>query len=158
MGEPCTEDRDARAHLVIKLLKLGSVLSQPMTVGLCQPMGLTQSELKILMALEGEGALAGCDLSKVLGIPAMTVSRSAALLKRRGWVEEQELLSNRRRKLFALTDAGREAHAQVMAHLHPIGQDLLCAFDPTQIQALAATADTISEEAVRWAPRSAANP
>lgn len=157
MGEPCRDDRDARAHLVIKLLKLGSVLSQLMTIGLCQPMGLKQAELKILMALAGEGALAGCDLSEVLGISAMTVSRSATLLKRRGWVEEQALPSNRLRKLFALTDAGREAHTRVMAHLHPIGQDLLCALDPTQIQALAASVDTFSDEVVRWARRSAAD-
>jgi DNA-binding MarR family transcriptional regulator len=73
---------------LIRLLKLGSFINAPMKDGVCDPSGLSQIELKVMMALSGEGDLAGHDLVEIMGLPAMNVSRALAALKQRGWIED----------------------------------------------------------------------
>ena len=76
------------AALLVDLLKLGTFIARPMREGVAEPMGLSQNDLKIILALGGEGELAGHDLSDIMGLPPMNVSRAIAALSERGLVEQ----------------------------------------------------------------------
>src|SRR5512139_2102424 len=84
--------------LLVRLLKLGSFVNGPMKDGVCDPFDMSQIEMKVLMALAGEGDLAGHDLVEIMGVPAMNVSRALAALRERGWIEDARDPDNRRRK------------------------------------------------------------
>jgi hypothetical protein len=84
---PGTSETDP-ADLLIRLLKLSSFVSGPMRDGVCDPAGIAPAELRIVMALAGEGALAGHDLVEITGLQPMNVSRAMAQLRGRGWIEE----------------------------------------------------------------------
>ena len=53
-----TKTVPAPAHLLVRLLKLGSFISGPMRDGVCDPAQISSNELRVIMALAGEGALA----------------------------------------------------------------------------------------------------
>src|SRR5688572_29336303 len=104
-----TESGPSDLALLIRLLKLGSLINTPMVDGVCEPSGISQIKLKVLMALSGEGELAGHDLVEIMGMPAMNVSRALAALRARRWIEDCADPDNRRRKPVRLTPAGRDA-------------------------------------------------
>ena len=83
-----TKTVPAPAHLLVRLLKLGSFISGPMRDGVCDPAQISSNELRVIMALAGEGALAGHDLVEITGLPPMNVSRAIATLRERGWIED----------------------------------------------------------------------
>ncbi|MEN9718587.1 MAG: hypothetical protein RIQ99_1465 [Pseudomonadota bacterium] len=84
MNAPPNAAQSEAFDLLIRLLKLGSFINAPMKDGVCDPSGVSQIELKVMMALAGEGDLAGHDLVEIMGVPAMNVSRALATLRERG--------------------------------------------------------------------------
>jgi len=102
---------DSNFHLLIRILKLGSFVNGPMKDGVCDPSGVSHLEVRVMMALSGEGELAGHDLVEIMGVPAMNVSRTLAALKARGWVEQASDPTNRRRRPVRLSAAGTAAYA-----------------------------------------------
>lgn len=93
-------------ELLVQLLKQASIVSRPMLEGVAAPNAISVNELKIVMCLGGEGALAGHDISDIMGIPPMNVSRALAALAERGWIEAVHDPANRRRKPVQLSEAG----------------------------------------------------
>ena len=69
------------------MLKFASLISRPMRDGVADPAGLSSNELRILMALSGEGESAGHYLAELMGMHAMNVSRALASLHAMGLVE-----------------------------------------------------------------------
>ena len=102
------------AALLVDQLKLGTFIARPMREGVAEPMGLSPNDLKIILALGGEGELAGHELSEIMGLPPMNVSRAIAALRTRGLVESGEDASNRRRKPVRLTAAGMDLFRQTI--------------------------------------------
>ena len=51
--------------LLVAMLRFASVISRPMRDGVADPAGFSSNELRILMALSGEGESAGHDLARV---------------------------------------------------------------------------------------------
>jgi DNA-binding MarR family transcriptional regulator len=80
--------------------------------------------LRIVLALGGEGELAGHELSDIMGVPPMNVSRAIAALTQRGLVEPGQDKSNRRRKPVRLTGAGQQLFAQTIPSMSRVGNDL----------------------------------
>jgi DNA-binding MarR family transcriptional regulator len=111
--------------LLVQLLKLCSLLSDPMKQGVCDPAGASDQEIKVLMALAGEGPLAGHDLVHINGSTPMNVSRAIAGCKARGWVEDHVDPDNRRRRPVRLTAAGEAAYRQMQPMLHDVAVALL---------------------------------
>jgi len=117
-----TFERDVA--LLVDLLKLGTFIGTPMREGVADPLGLTTTDLRILLALGGEGELAGHDLSEIMGVPPMNVSRAIGVLTERGLVEPGHNRSNRRRKPVRLTEAGEALFAQTVPAMERVGADL----------------------------------
>ena len=98
--------------LLIDLLKLATFIAGPMRDGVAEPLALSSNDLRVILALGGEGELAGHDLSEIMGVPPMNVSRALASLLERGLVELGSDPANRRRKPFRLSAQGRATFAQ----------------------------------------------
>jgi DNA-binding MarR family transcriptional regulator len=116
MGQTEDENRDDVSTL-IALLKVATLIHKPMRDGVAEPLGLSPNELRILMALGGEGALAGYELSDMIGLPPMNVSRALDSLHRMGLVEQVADTKNRRRKPHRLSEAGWETFAATEARI-----------------------------------------
>lgn len=136
--------------VMIRLLKLGSFVNMPMKEAVCDPAGLTPTELKVLMALAGEGPLAGHDVVGITGMAAMNVSRAISALSRRGWIEEARDPDNRRRRPVTLSAAGREAYAGIERDIAALAAGVLAGIAPRQQQDFAGTADAIIDSLADW--------
>jgi len=141
---------DDSFDLLIRLLKLGSFINAPMKEGVCDPSGISQIELKVLMALAGEGALAGHDLVEIMGVPAMNVSRALATLRDKGWIEDAHDPDNRRRKPVRLSAAGEAAYALTLPAAQQVARDLLGGLTARQQRDLAALADKVIGNMTQW--------
>jgi hypothetical protein len=120
------------AALLVDLLKLATFIARPMREGVAEPMGLSANDLKIILALGGEGELAGHELSEIMGLPPMNVSRAIAALSTRGLVEPGEDASNRRRKPVRLTAAGSAMFQQTIPAMATVGGKLFADFTPDE--------------------------
>jgi DNA-binding MarR family transcriptional regulator len=122
-----TADASARplAPQLIQLLKLATMISRPMQDAVASPNGISMNELKIIMCLAGEGPCAGHDLTSLMGIPPMNVSRALASLAERGWVEPAVDPANRRRKPVRLSALGAAAQDAMTADIGDVARQLL---------------------------------
>lgn len=141
-------------ELLIRLLKLGSFINVPMKEGVCDPSGVSQIELKVLMALAGEGELAGHDLVEIMGVPAMNVSRALAALRERGLIEEARDPENRRRRPVRLSPAGHAAYRELLPATNAVAQALLGDLTPRQRREFAALSDKVIAAMTAWIARS----
>ncbi len=147
---PFAAAQDDQFGLLVRLLKLGSFINAPMKEGVCDPSGISQIELKVMMALAGEGALAGHDLVEIMGVPAMNVSRALATLRDKGWIEDAQDPENRRRRPVRLSAAGEAAYAQSLPAAQQVAQDLLAGLSPKQLRDLAALSDKVIANMTAW--------
>ena len=123
--DPMPLAEDGLTDLLVQLLKLSSLMSEPMKQGVCDPAEASSHEIKVVMALAGEGPLAGHDLVHINGATPMNVSRAIASCKARGWVEDHTDPDNRRRRPVRLTQAGEAAYRQLQPLLNNVADDLL---------------------------------
>lgn len=70
-----------------------------------RPHGLRSTQFSVLAALSQMGPTPVSDLAEVLGLERTTLSRSASLLERNGWVETAPSEDARERRLV-LTESG----------------------------------------------------
>lgn len=147
---PTSGEEDNRVELLIRLLKLASFISTPMRDGVCDPAGVSSNELRVIMALSGEGELAGHDLVEIMGIPPMNVSRALADLKRKGWIEFGTDPVNRRRKPVRLTRAGSAAYAAMKPDIARVAGVLIGKLSPRRQREFAAVSDEIIERMANW--------
>lgn len=145
-----SDDDPTPADLLIRLLKLASFISSPMRDGVCDPIGVSTTEMRVLMALAGEGALAGHDLVEITGLPAMNLSRAIASLRERGWIEDAHDPENRRRRPVTLSEAGREAYARSEPYVETVAQSLLGKLNQRQKRQLAQLSDLVNQQLVDW--------
>lgn len=143
MGEPAFDQ-------LVRLLKLASFVNSPMKDGVCDPSGISQIEMKVLMALAGEGDLAGHDLVEIMGVPAMNVSRAIAALKAQGWVEDAVDPDNRRRKPVRLTTSGKAAYDRLHPAIETVAEALLGDLTPAQQRQFATISEKIIAAMTKW--------
>jgi DNA-binding MarR family transcriptional regulator len=121
-----------------------------MKEGLADPEGLTLNEMRTLMSLGGEGELAGHELSRVIGMQPMNASRALAALEKRGWIEEAEDTDNRRRKPYAISDAGIDAYRAMIPELADIAETLFSDLTDAERRRFRATAQKITDRIAQW--------
>ncbi|MEZ5743290.1 MAG: MarR family winged helix-turn-helix transcriptional regulator [Sphingomonadaceae bacterium] len=148
--EPGSDEAEVRLGLLIRLLKLGSFINTPMKEGVSDPAGVGTTELRVVMALAGEGALAGHDLVGIMGMPPMNVSRALASLRERGWIEYAPDPENRRRRPMVLTEAGHEAYTKMQGNLSAVADALVGGLGPRRQQQFAAIADELIDAMADW--------
>ena len=145
-----TGAQDEAFELLIRLLKLGSFINVPMKEGVCDPSGVSQIELKVVMALAGEGALAGHDLVEIMGVPAMNVSRALATLRERGLIEQASDPENRRRRPVRLSTAGEQLYRELLPATHAVAEALLGGLSARQQRELAQLSDKVIAAMTGW--------
>lgn len=153
MGKlPQTSSAEAEPQFdqLVRLLKLGTFVNSPMKDGVCDPSGISQIELKVMMALAGEGNLAGHDLVEIMGVPAMNVSRALAALRERGWIEDAVDPDNRRRKPVRLSAAGLAVYDKLHPAVETVAQALLGGLSAAQQRQFAAISDKIIIAMTQW--------
>lgn len=152
---PMTEQSAANsasepAQLLIRLLKLGSFVSGPMRDGVCEPAEISTNELRVMMALAGEGELAGHDLVEITGLPPMNISRAIATLHERGWIEDAIDPDNRRRRPVRLSEVGHDAYRRTQPYFDVVADALLGTLTVRQRQQLASLTDKVNARLIAW--------
>ncbi|WP_284124327.1 MarR family winged helix-turn-helix transcriptional regulator [Parerythrobacter aestuarii] len=141
---------DGNLALLIRLLKLGSFINTPMKEGVCEPHDIAQTELKVVMALAGEGALAGHDLVNIMGMAPMNVSRAIAGLRERGLIESVEDRDNRRRKPVRLSAAGEEFYKTFGPELQKLSDEVLGTLSARERASLTRMVDKVNAAMAGW--------
>lgn len=141
---------DGLVALLVGILKMGSFVNAPMKEGVCDPAGIGRAELKVMMALAGEGSMAGHDLTELMGVAPMNVSRAIASLRKRGWIEEAPDGANRRRKPVRLTAEGVQAYQTLAPSFSRVAQELLGVLTASERKAFARLSDRINESMSGW--------
>lgn len=144
---------DDQSALLIALLRISSVINRPMRDGVADPEGLSLNELRILMALGGEGASAGHELAEVMGMQPMNVSRALATLGDLGLAEEIDDPSNRRRKPYRLSKQGWDRHAAMGPELDDVATFLFGGLKASERTALARILAKLDARLDEWQPR-----
>jgi DNA-binding MarR family transcriptional regulator len=140
----------SNVQLLVQLLKLSSLISGPMKDGVADPNAIVPNELKIMMCLGGEGAMAGHDITEVMAIPPMNVSRALASLLERGWIEPAVDPTNRRRKPFQLSAGGWEAHRAVMPDVAAVSDYLLGTLSANERATMARATEKVIGRMADW--------
>lgn len=106
--------------LLIDILKLATFLQRPMKERVVDHCDMSVNELRLLMCLAGEGTLAGQEMSELMGISAMNVSRALTMLENKGLIERVDNNDNRRRKPVQLTARGEQEFAALQQPLSDV--------------------------------------
>ncbi len=136
--------------LLIDLLKLATFIGGPMGEGVADPLEISATDLRIVLALGGEGELAGHELSEIMGVAPMNVSRALTGLAQRGLVEPGLDRTNRRRKPVRLSANGQQLFAQTLPAMAKVSEDLFKGVTTRDREAFRRTAATVLSRIARW--------
>jgi DNA-binding MarR family transcriptional regulator len=136
--------------LLIATLRFASLVHRPMRDGVAEPEGLSANELRIVIALGGEGLRAGYELAELMGMPAMNVSRALAVLSARGWVEQVADPGNRRRKPYQLSKKGWTAYKAMGPEIETVASFLFSGLDKAERTAMASGLDKLYSRVISW--------
>ncbi len=143
---------DGEISLLVAMLKFASLISRPMRDGVADPAGFSSNELRILMALTGEGESAGHDLAELMGMQAMNVSRALASLHAMGLVEQAENSANRRRKPYRTSKRGHDAYLALKPRIAQIARFLFGVLTPREREALRTILVKLDRRVLQWQP------
>lgn len=150
-----TKQKETDIALLVGMLKLATLISRPMRDGVADPAGFSSNELRILMALSGEGEAAGHDLAEMMGMQAMNVSRALATLRRMKLVEPVKNSTNRRRKPYRLSARGRAAHQALEPDIARVARFLFSVLSPRECASLKEMLDKLDRQVLAWQPTEA---
>jgi DNA-binding MarR family transcriptional regulator len=117
---------------LVSLLKVATRIAGPMRDAVADPEGVSVTELRILLALGGEGELAGHDLAELMAMQPMNVSRALVTLVDMGLIEAVDNADNRRRKPYRLTAAGAAKFANVLDDMRAVADFVFGALSPKE--------------------------
>jgi DNA-binding MarR family transcriptional regulator len=138
--------------LLVAMLKFASLISRPMRDGVADPAGFSSNELRILMALSGEGESAGHSLAELMGMHAMNVSRALSTLHGMGFVEQVRNSRNRRRKPYRVSARGAKAHAALEANIGQVARFLFGVLSAGERANLAKILAKLDRQVQTWKP------
>ena len=139
--------------LLVDLLKLATFIATPMRDGVAEPLDLSPTDLRIILALGGEGELAGHELSDMMGVPPMNVSRALAALAARGVVEPGSDRSSRRRKPFRLSEDGVEVFNRTLPAMDIVANALFADLGQRDRDSFRRAARAITARMTGWSSR-----
>jgi DNA-binding MarR family transcriptional regulator len=138
--------------LLVAMLKVAALVGRPMRDAVADPAGLSSNELRILMALSGEGESAGHSLAELMGMHAMNVSRALASLHAMGLVEPVERRNNRRRKPYRVSAQGARAHLALEVNLGQVARFLFGVLTTQERASLKKTLAKLDRRVLTWQP------
>jgi DNA-binding MarR family transcriptional regulator len=98
------------------------VLSQHYDAAL-RPLGLRATQFTLLQALTMAGEVSQGTLGEILAIDSTTLTRTLAILGRRGWITARSGKDRRQRRL-ALSGPGRAEYKRALPYWKKVQQDL----------------------------------
>lgn len=144
--------RYGEIDLLVAMLRFASLISRPMRDGVADPEGFSPNELRILIALSGEGESAGHDLAELMGMHAMNVSRALSSLHRMGYVEPAENSHNRRRKPYRISARGASAYVSMKPRIARVANFLFGALNPDERSNLEQILAKLDRRVLEWQP------
>jgi DNA-binding MarR family transcriptional regulator len=144
--------QDHEIALLVAMLRFSSIISRPMRDGVADPAGFSSNELRILMALSGEGESAGHDLAELMGMHAMNVSRALSSLHHMGLVEAAKNSKNRRRKPYRISTRGAAAHVALEPRIARIASFLFGALTQAERRSLRKILGKLDRQVLAWQP------
>ena len=138
--------------LLVAMLRFASLISRPMRDGVADPAGFSSNELRILMALSGEGESAGHDLAELMGMHAMNVSRALSSLHDMGLVEPAKNTKNRRRKPYRISARGARAHVALEPYIAQVARHLFGMLTARERAALEKNLAKLDRQVQAWQP------
>ena len=145
-------DGSHQIALLITMLKYASLISRPMRDGVADPAGLSSNELRILMALRGEGESAGHYLAEFMGMHAMNVSRALVSLHAMGLVEQVANSRNRRRKPYRISARGAKKHIALEPDLARVARFLFGTLTAQERASLRKILSKLDRQVLSWQP------
>jgi len=147
-----TNRQDHEIDLLVAMLRFSSVISRPMRDGVADLAGFSSNELRILMALSGEGESAGHDLAELMGMHAMNVSRALSSLHAMGLVEAAKNSKNRRRKPYRISVRGASAYVSLQPRIAQIASFLFGTLTTAERGMLRRILAKLDRQVVAWQP------
>jgi DNA-binding MarR family transcriptional regulator len=147
-----SSQKQSEIALLVAMLRFASLISRPMRDGVADPAGFSSNELRILMALSGEGESAGHDLAELMGMHAMNVSRALTSLHHMGLVEPAKNTKNRRRKPYRISVRGARAHAALEIYITQVARHLFGALTARERAALEQILTKLDRQVQAWQP------
>ncbi len=143
---------NAQIDLLVAMLRFASLVSRPMRDGVADPAGFSPNELRLLIALSGEGESAGHDLAELMGMHAMNVSRS--LSARPAWAlcGAVNTPNTRRRTPLGSGPGGAAAHLALEPRLSGIARFLFGPLSPAEQRSLGKILAKLDRQVLAWQP------
>jgi DNA-binding MarR family transcriptional regulator len=135
---------------LVNLLKVATRIGRPMRDGVGDPEQLSVTELRIVLALGGEGALAGHELAELMAMQPMNVSRALATLASVGLVKPADNEGNRRRKPYALTESGLEKYENMLVRMGGVAQFVFDGLNKGERDILDTLLEKLDQKLVEW--------
>jgi DNA-binding MarR family transcriptional regulator len=88
-----------------------------------RPLGLRATQFTLLQALSLAGEVSQGTLGDILAIDSTTLTRTLAIMERRGWIASRSG-EDRRERLLSLSKAGRAEYNRALPHWEEIQQEL----------------------------------
>ena len=130
-------------RLSFRISRLSKLLDSHASKQLAQhDLGLTL--YRILMVLNIFGETTAADLSRLMVIDRAQISRGVSDLLARGYLDQNDDPTNRRRKLLKVTDEGRHLLSHVQPQLEERQKDFVDLLDDKELAALRGAIDKIS--------------
>jgi DNA-binding MarR family transcriptional regulator len=136
--------------LLIDLLKVATRIATPMRDDVADPEELSVTELRIILALGGEGDLAGHDLAELMAMPPMNVSRALAVLLETKLVEQVDNSANKRRKPYRLTQPGRAKFGSMAKRMAHVGEFVFEALDTEEMKQVGPILAKLDRHLCEW--------
>jgi DNA-binding MarR family transcriptional regulator len=92
-----------------------------------RPLGLRGTHFTLLQALTLAGEVSQGTLGEILGIDSTTLTRTLAIMERRGWIASRPG-EDRRERLLSLSKAGRVEYKRTLPHWEKVQQELRARF------------------------------
>jgi DNA-binding MarR family transcriptional regulator len=136
--------------LLIDLLKVATRIATPMRDDVADPEAVSVVELRIILALGGEGELAGHDLAELMAMQPMNVSRALAILLDLGLVGKVDNSDNKRRKPYRLTDKGKAKFISMTRRMAHVSEFVFEALDAEEMKLIGPILAKLDQHLCEW--------
>jgi len=88
-----------------------------------RPLGLTATQFTLMQALSFAGEISQGKLGEILAIDSTTLTRTLAIMERRGWIASRSG-EDRRERLLSLSKAGKAEYKRALPYWEKVQQEL----------------------------------
>jgi DNA-binding MarR family transcriptional regulator len=139
-----------QVEILVDLLKVATRIARPMRDGVADPEDISVTELRILLALGGEGALAGIDIAELMAMQPMSVSRALNSLEKMGLVEMIDNRDNRRRKPYQLSEAGRTKYSKMNERMSEVARFVFGKLTESELRRVDRLLCKMDDQLIQW--------